>query len=68
LSDDFWTQAHNGAQPNANNVSLTYAKNCPCAICGQKPWTTDTYPIVIEGAVYCGRCWTNARQLFPNNN
>jgi hypothetical protein len=36
-------------------------KNNPCAICGKRCSDADTYPIVINASVVCGRCYMNAR-------
>ena len=47
--------------------AMAYARHRPCVICGKTPWVSDTYAIVIKGQVYCGRCYTNARELIPND-
>jgi hypothetical protein len=67
MSDDFWDHVHNGRQAQPlNDVSLTYASHRPCTICGNAPYSTDTYAIVIGASVYCGRCYSNVRdQIQP---
>jgi hypothetical protein len=69
MSDSFWDHVHNGRQaqqPLNEQPSLAYAKMRPCAICAKTPHATNTYPIVIKGQTYCGRCYANARRLVPN--